>query len=66
VVDIGRAGFGAMTVTGGVGIQISDDGGVLWRVDGNRLETVMETGDGRLMLYEVEIYQICHDGVMQP
>jgi hypothetical protein len=30
------------------------------------METVMETGDGRLVLYEVEICWICHDGMMQP
>ena len=47
-IDIGRAGFGAITVTGGVGIWMGDDGGVPWRVDGNRLETVdtVELDDG--------------------
>jgi hypothetical protein len=49
VIDMGTTVVGAVTVTGGVGVWMGDDGGVLRRVDGNMLETediVESVGDG--------------------
>jgi hypothetical protein len=39
VIDMGKTGVGAVTVTGSVGVWMGDDDRLLQRVDGNMFET---------------------------